>query len=266
MLSRKVATAAPSTPRRGRPGLHERHFMAARLPLSALVLLFVLGLPACAPRPAVQDRPPREASVRPGINDPYRDPDVAEFIRRFESEQREVFAQREAIVRDLAIRPGAAVADIGAGTGAFTLLLAQATGPEGVVYAVDIVPEFLELIRERAEQAGLQNVRTVHCRDDSVDLPPGSIDVALLCDVYHHLEYPLSSMRSLHAALRPAGEVYVIDFEREEGVSSQWVLEHVRCGRQTVIEEISRAGLEPVDWRPTAAKLRENYFLRFRKR
>jgi predicted methyltransferase len=208
---------------------------------------------------------PQRTSVAPGVNQPYENPDVEQWTERLENEGREVYTQRDEIVADLELRPGMDVADIGAGTGFFTLLFAEAVAPEGRAYAVDISEEFLALIEQRAAEAGLDNVVAVHCPQDSVNLPAGSIDLAFICDTYHHFEYPQSTLASLHKALRPGGAVYIIDFERVEGESSQWVLDHVRAGAEAVVQEMARAGFELVGDAAHAARLDENYFLRFRR-
>lgn len=220
-----------------------------------------------APEPTAGPKSPRthEVSVRPGINDEYKDPDVDVWIGRFEREGREIYANREQIVDLIDAKPGSAVADIGAGTGVLTTLLAEKAGPAGRVYAVDIVPKFLRLIRSRADEAGLTNIETVLCTEDSVELPPNSIDLAILCDVYHHLEYPESTLGTIYHALRPGGQVIVIDFIRIPGESREWVLHHVRAGEQTVLKELKAAGFELSDTNTKCAFLKENYFLRLHK-
>ena len=206
-----------------------------------------------------------EASVRPGVNDAYKNPDVDQWIERFEREGRNIYKHREKIVADLHVKPGSIIADIGAGTGFLALLLARAVGPDGELIAVDIVPEFLELIQKRAAEEGIANITTLQSRERSTDLSPASIDLAFVCDVYHHFEYPGSMLESIHSALRPGGELVVIDFDRVEGKSREWVINHVRIGRDAVMAEIVEAGFTPVAQQPDASYLEENYFLRFRK-
>lgn len=206
-----------------------------------------------------------ELSVRPGVNDAYRDADVDEWIERFEGESREIYANRRRIIETINVKPGMVVADVGSGTGFLTALLAKEVGSTGRVYAVDIVPEFLELIRTRARERGLTNIKTVLCTEDSVELPPGSIELALLCDVYHHLEYPKSTMGSIHKALKPGGELVVIDFKRIPGKSREWVLNHVRADQATVLQELNEAGFELVDEEADVDFLLENYIMRLRK-
>ena len=110
----------------------------------------------------------------------------------------------------------------------------------------------------------LENVTTVLCDDDSICLPPDCIDVAFLCDVYHHFEYPGDTMKSIHRSLSTGGRVVVIDFERIPGVSREWTIGHVRANKQTFIDEIQAAGFELTAERKIAG-FEENYYLEFRK-
>ncbi len=206
-----------------------------------------------------------EQSVRPGINASYESPDVEIWVERFESESREIAQHRYRIVESAGVAPGMVVADVGSGTGLFTPVLSEAVGERGMVLAVDIVPEFLELTRKRARKQGLKNVQTVLCDEDSVLLPRAAVDLVFTCDTYHHLKYPRSTLRSIHHALKPGGELVVIDFKRIPRASRQWVLDHVRAGRQIVTEEITAAGFILIQEPPPAPYLDENYLIRFRK-
>jgi ubiquinone/menaquinone biosynthesis C-methylase UbiE len=205
----------------------------------------------------------QQQSVRPGINDAFRNPDITEFVGKLETESREVFALRKDIVAACELKPGQTVADIGAGTGLFTRLFADAVGSEGRVIAVDISQKFVDHIREKARAQGRKNIDAVLCSADSVELPPESIDVAFICDTYHHFEFPFSTMKSLAKAIKPGGVVVVIDFRRIEGVSSAWVLSHVRAGQEVVETEIARSGLVKIAEHKDL--LKENYFVMFRK-
>lgn len=204
----------------------------------------------------------QEKSVRPGINDPFKNPDVKEYLGKFEVESREIYSQRQDILAFCKLKPGMAVADIGAGTGLFTRLFAKAVGPKGKVYAVDISPQFIQHIDKACKEAGLGNVVGVVCTQHSTRLPPNSIDVAFVCDTYHHFEFPFRSMSSIHEALRPGGQLIVIDFRRIEGKSREWVLKHVRAGEEVVTREILSSGFKKIG---AANFLQENYVLRFEK-
>lgn len=207
----------------------------------------------------------REPGAQPAINEKFRSPNlnVTEWTQKFETESREIFHQRELILKALGLKPGMTVADIGAGTGLFTIPFAKAVGPEGQAYAVEIAPKFVEHIKARAQKEGAPNVRTVLCTDRSVELPAASVDVAFLCDAYHHFEHPMDSLRSLHKALKPGGLLVLIDFIRIEGRSSDFVMGHVRAGQEVFEKEITDAGFEKAG--EEVGFLRENYFVRFRK-
>ena len=205
----------------------------------------------------------QEHSVRPGVNRQYISPDFNEWVRRFERPGREIYDKRLSIVSATEIKPGMVVADIGAGTGLFTRLFSSRVGPRGRVIAVDISQAFIDNILRTSRQQGLMNVKGIVNSPRETSLPEASIDLAFICDTYHHFEYPHSTMRSLHRALRPEGTLVVIDFRRVPGVSSPWVMNHVRAGKETSAREIEQAGFELIE---ELAFLRTNYFLRFRKK
>ena len=207
-----------------------------------------------------------EKSVKPGINARYLDPNlkVDDWLKRFEVESREVFHNRTAILKACEIQHGMKVADIGAGTGLYTRLFSGSVGENGWVYAVDINARFLEHIQARAGQEKQTNITTVLCPQDSVSLPPESIDLAFICDVYHHFEFPRSTLTSLHRALKPGGRIILLDFIRIEGVSSDWTLGHVRSGEEVFRQEVEDAGFR-FDGKLKVKGLKDNYCLRFVK-
>ncbi len=205
----------------------------------------------------------QEKSVKPGINKSFRNPDVKQFIERFEREGREIWDQREQTVRELEIKPGMAVADVGAGTGFMTMLFAKAVGKEGTVYAVDIAKNFLKHIEEQAQSQGLTNIKTVLASDTSSNLPANSVDLVFICDAYHHFEYPNKTMASIYKAVKPGGRVVLVDFERVPGKSSEWILNHVRAGKDVFKQEIESAGFEFV--KEKKGLFKSNYFLVFVK-
>jgi ubiquinone/menaquinone biosynthesis C-methylase UbiE len=225
----------------------------SRLPPLAAAVLLLAGLV-----------PAQEKSVRPGINDPFKDPDVNKYVGIFEAESREIFAQRKRIVEACKLKPGMAVADVGAGSGLFTRLFAGAVGPKGKVYAVDIAPKFLAHIKKTCKEGGITNVETVRCSDTSCELPAGCIDLAFICDTYHHFEFPARTMASIHKALRPGGQVVLVDFHRILGKSRLFVLGHVRAGQEVFTKEVVTAGFRLVEESKDLG-LKENYCLCFVK-
>jgi len=205
-------------------------------------------------------------SVKPGINKAFVDPDldVGKFINLFEVESRDVFVSRNNILAACDVQKGDIVADIGAGTGLFTRMFSSEVGNEGLVYAVDISPRFLDHILKESRKNKIQNITNVLCDEDSVNLPPNSIDVAFVCDTYHHFEYPLPTMISIYRALKKDGHLIVIDFERIPGKTREWLLGHVRAGKEVFRAEILDAGFV-LDEEKKIEGLQENYFLKFRK-
>jgi SAM-dependent methyltransferase len=144
-----------------------------------------------------------------------------------------------------------------------TRLMAKEVGRDGQVFAVDIAPKFLEHVQKTSRDAGLKNVTPVLCGPDSVDLPPNAVDLAFICDTYHHFEFPERTLLSLHRAVKPGGWVVVVDFHRVQGKSSDWTLKHVRAGQEVFEKEIVSAGFEKTD--EVKDLLKDNYFMVFTK-
>lgn len=230
--------------------------MPSRLLLSLLLLASLV--PACATV---------EQSVKPGINDPFlgaTDADIAEFVGIFEGESREIAAAQKGILAALDLKPGMAIADIGAGTGLYEPAFSKAVGADGVVYAVDLAPKMLEHLSRRVQVENLDNVQVRPCTETDCGLEPGSVDLVYICDTYHHFEYPMTTMESIRKALRPGGTLAIVDFDRIEGVSRPWILKHMRAGKEVFLKEIEDAGFVLVD-EPVIEGLEENYLLLFRR-
>lgn len=238
----------------------------AGLLASTVIACLIASVPLSS---AVGQKAPKEAEdpkgkVDPEINAKFQNADVQAWIKRFESDDREVFARRAEIISALDLKPGMAVADIGAGTGLFTRLMAEKVGPEGRVYAVDVSAEFLKYIAERSRKLGQNQVATVQGSQHSTNLPPGSVDLVFFCDVYHHLEDPTPVLASIHRALRPGGSLVLIEFDRVKAKKGSFVKKHVRADKDQFVREIEGAGFTVDPSKPTI-KLTENFFVRFRK-
>ncbi len=103
--------------------------------------------------------------------------ELESIAKSFEGESREVYVNRDKVLKACGLKPGMVVADVGAGTGLYTRLFAKEVGADGQVFAVDIAPKFLEHIQKTSRDAGLKNVSPVLCNFDSVDLPANAVDV-----------------------------------------------------------------------------------------
>lgn len=224
--------------------------------------LLILGVLLCQWTWAESPATGGETSVRPGINRAYADPRIEIWQQRFERPGREVYDRRFDIVDATGVQPGMTVADIGAGTGLFTWLFSDRVGPIGTVYAVDISEGFIENIDRQARATGRDNVIAVKNSPRDAALPKGSVDIAFVCDTYHHFEYPISMLASVRDALRDGGELVIVDFRKIPGLSSPWVMGHVRANRDAVVAEIENAGF---GLRGESDLLRTNYMLRFVK-
>ncbi len=202
----------------------------------------------------------QEKSVNPGINKNYEHPNVPESIQRFESNGRDVYDHRNEIVEAVGLKPGMAVADVG---GLFTRLFSPVVGSTGQVYAVDIAKEFIEHIENLAHDQKMDNIVGVVCKQDSVELPPESVDLVFICDTFHHFEFPQRTMQSIYRSLKPKGQLVLVDYVRIQGKSSDFVMGHVRAGQEVFTQEIVDAGFKQVEEKKDL--LKESYLLRFEK-
>ena len=136
----------------------------------------------------------------------------AEWLERPTREQEE---RTDVLVEELRLRPGMTVADVGAGSGYLTRRMAPLIAP-AKVYAVDVQPEMVRLLRQQAAQLELTNVVPTLGAADNITLTADSIDLAVMVDVYHELAFPQEVMRSIVAALRPGGRVVFVEYRGED--------------------------------------------------
>ena len=143
----------------------------------------------------------------------HRFGDAEQWSKVFDDPQRDAWQKPHEVIQALALKPDAIVADLGAGTGYFSMRLAHMT-PQGKVYAVDLEPAMVKHLDERAKKAGLQNVVAVQAQPGSANLPERA-DLVLLVDVYHHIEDRERYFRELAKSLKPGGRVAIIDFRMD---------------------------------------------------
>lgn len=173
----------------------------------------------------------------------------------FEAAGRDDRLQINRVMEILGITPGKAVADIGAGSGWFTVRAAKRVGAAGNVYAVDINPEAVRYINERAQKEQLPNVKTILSKPDDPLLPGHSIDAVLLLKTYHEVSRPVVLLRNLRPALRPGAKIGVIDRNgngEDHGV-----------GRDIVINEAKEAGYSLLEQYDFVKGDKMDYFLVF---
>jgi ubiquinone/menaquinone biosynthesis C-methylase UbiE len=136
-----------------------------------------------------------------------------DWLLRTEREREEHTAD---MLAALGVQAGWTVADFGCGNGYHTLELARLSGPEGVVFGVEIQPEMLTMLETRAREGGLENVVSIRGTALSAPLPTGSCDLILLADVYHELSHPVPMLAEIRRALKPGGRVALLEFRAED--------------------------------------------------
>jgi predicted methyltransferase len=174
-------------------------------PISALLRASLLLLCLDLALPAAGTAQKQQAPARP-TSQPY-----AGDLSIFEYPDRDKKLQVYRVMDLLGITPGKKVADIGAGSGWFTVRAARRVGPQGIVFAEDINTKATDYIDQRAAKEKLTNIRTVLGTPDDLKLAPESIDAALMLKVYHEIAHPVPVMKLLRNSLRPGGKVGIID-------------------------------------------------------
>ena len=179
------------------------------------VILIVLALAACS-RPSPEGAAARPSLARTAAGFPVPDRPVADIVAPEWSTgpDRDAADESGQLIRGLDIKPGMAVADIGAGSGYHTLRLSPVVGDTGVVYAEDIVEAYISGLRREAERRGLKNIKIVVGTPDDPKLPPGGIDRAMLVHMYHEIQNPYALLWNLAGSMKPGGRVAVIDLDR----------------------------------------------------
>ena len=163
--------------------------------------------------------------------------DAEKWAHVFDDPERDTWQKPHEVIKALALKPDAAVADLGAGTGYFSARLANMF-PKATVYAVDLEPDMVKYLGERAKRESLANLKPVQAAAGDARLP-SKVDLVLLVDVYHHIENREGYFRKLTASLKPGGRVAVIDFRLDspEGPPKQ-----ARIAPEKVKAELSAAG------------------------
>jgi predicted methyltransferase len=173
--------------------------------VSIALLAVLLSTPLCFVHAAAQ-----APSSGPPLQRPTSEPYTGD-LSIFETPGRDQRLQINRVMDILGIHNGKTIADIGAGSGWFTVRAAKRVASNGLVYAVDINPEATRYINERSQREHLQNIKTIQSQPDDPLLPPGSVDAVLMLKTYHEISHPVTLLRNLRAALRPGAKVGIID-------------------------------------------------------
>jgi ubiquinone/menaquinone biosynthesis C-methylase UbiE len=191
----------------------------------------------------------------------HHPPDSAsEYIKALEDPGRDAWQQPETVIDNLGIRPGDDVADLGAGSGYFTIRLARAVAPGGRVYAVDVDPQMLEYIDRRAQEEQLDNIQTILADPHDPKLGSSSMDLIFICNTLHHISDRAKYYPLLAQALKPGGRLVDIDFQKGKLPVGPSV--ETKIAKKDVIKELEPSGfrlLKEFDF------LKYQYFLVFER-
>lgn len=176
-----------------------------------IVGCFILMMPAgCNGHRDRHGHADHDATVR------HRFDDADQWSEHFDSPERDVWQKPEVVIEALGIHAGQFVADVGAGTGYFTVRISRVVGREGRVMAVDVEPAMVEYIEKRAAKAGLDNIKPILTQANEPGLDPASVDLVFICNTWHHIDDRLRYLEELRGVLRPDGRVAIVDFKPGE--------------------------------------------------
>jgi len=195
-----------------------------------------------------------------GHPNPHHRRSADEWVRILENPERDAWQKPGQVVAALGLDPGDRVADIGAGSGYFSVRLAEAVGREGRVFAVDIQQDLIDYLAERASEAGLGQMTPVLGAPDDPKLAAESVDLIFICDVVHHIQDRQPYYAKLAAALRPGGRLAIVDFYKKElpvGPRPE-----MKIAREAMIGELEQAGFRLVE---EHGFLPHQYFLVFER-
>src|SRR5229473_1700198 len=225
--------------------------------IGALLAVCCVGLFVQAAEDASQSVSPVARYELHRVHDPdgtgkfYMDREIAQVMGHqgadwLERPERDAEEHTEKLMQQLAIKPGAVVADIGAGTGYISWRLAPLVGARGKVLAVDIQPEMLDLLTNRMAALGITNVVPVLGTERDPHLPVASVDLVLMVDVYHEFDFPYEMMSAICRSLKPTGRVVFVEFRAEDpGVPIKPV------HKMTEAQVRKEMSVQPLRWRET---------------
>ena len=238
--------------------------------LTALLLVPPLLLvPMLAPPGALGQDSARYAAVRAspdGIGKVYRGREIAQVMSFhgapwLERAERMAEERPDLVLAALDLKPGMTVADIGAGSGYYSWRIAERVGPGGTVYAVDIQPEMVRILERQMVERGVGNVKAILGTPADPRLPAGSVDLALMVDVYHEFEYPYEMLASIVRALKPGGRVVFVEYR---GGDARVPIKALHTMTEAQVRR--EVGIQPLEWVRTVSDLPWQHVIVFRKK
>ena len=188
--------------------------------LLAICLLLPTAFVAAQERPAERYETRKDHDPN-GTGKFYMGREIAQVMSHFgagwlDRKEREQEEATSKLLPALKIKPGASVADVGCGSGYYSLRLAEVVGPTGKVYANDIQPEMLTIVRNKMKANKITNIEPILCTEKDPKLPAGKVDLILMVDVYHEFSYPYEVMVELVKSLAPGGRLIFVEFRLED--------------------------------------------------
>ncbi len=234
-----------------------------------IALCFILSLGLACATPAITNEVERYRTVpanADGIGKTHMGRQIAHVMgfqgaAWLEREEREREERSDLLLRILAPAPGSVVADVGAGTGYYARRIADLIGPTGKVYAVDVQPEMVAMLQSVAKQRAYGHITPVLGGASDAKLPAASVDLAIMVDVYHELEFPYEVLASVVRAVKPGGRVVFVEYRAEDPrvpIKPLHKMSEAQVRRE--------AELHPLVWERTANDLPWQYVVIFKRK
>ena len=201
-----------------------------------------------------------------GIGKAYMGREIAKVMSYhgagwLERPERKEEERPDLVLAALDLKPGMKVADIGAGSGYYSSRMAELVGKSGTVYAVDVQPEMVDILRLQMKQKRVTNVEAIVGTETDPKLPAGALDLAIMVDVYHELEYPYEMLAAIVKALKPGGRIVFVEFR---GGDPEVPIKAVHTMTEAQVKK--EAAVQPLEWVRTVGGLPWQHVIVFRRK